>query len=454
MKKLVLFFLLICAPCLFANQEDNQILVVDNGLEMFEWDLEFVSFAEQSVEVNACFLGGTIAQRLFAALDVRLSEASQLHAYILTAAILLEKEDWEYIELLRAKYPGRFHFQLNVTVPTLTPDIAGIDNHCKMFIVDETYFSVGGTNLDQSQCTDGSYTPPRNNNKLSTLADSLPAGMRDQDIVGKGSFAQNLRKMFHQQYALWENYDRTGIFEKDVTKFEKNHYFEITQRGCADRFENLSEKRLLSSENMKLIGGGPHQKQNAITLAYVKLIEEAKEEIFIGNLYSCPVEPILDALLAAINRGVKLNFITNGVSEIAPQYTQFFCWANRIHYVPLFYGKTYHFWDAWTMDRQPLLNTRIFEYHLKDVLYHKKMMIIDGKKCVVGSYNLGYRSHMGDYELIVEMDSEEIASDLRRVLERDLMYSREVLPKEACAWYFDPLKVSLGEMQKRFHGLL
>jgi phosphatidylserine/phosphatidylglycerophosphate/cardiolipin synthase-like enzyme len=267
--------------------------------------------------------------------------------------------------------------------------------------------------------------------------------------------AKMLRQNFHKFYALWENYNKTSIFENNPETFaQRNHYFSVTHPTSVEKFDQSERRRTLQNGQIKMIFGGPHQKQNEITKEYARIIREAKEEIVIANLYFCPVEPIFKALIDAVKRNVKLTVITNGVSAVAPSYTKFFCWANRIHYLPLFYGKTFHFWHANSLATLPIKNTHIFEYHVRDILLHKKMMIVDDKISIIGSYNLGPRSDLGDYELILEIDSKEVASDLRKVHEKDLKYSREISVDEACEWYFDPFILSLGEIQKRFHGLL
>ena len=345
--------------------------------------------------------------------------------------------------------------EFTASVAVMWPDITGIDNHAKCFIVDEKYFSLGGTNLDVAACTEGTWTPPRNYNKSPLISQIWPSGMRDQDLVGKGELASQLRHHFHKFYALWENYNRTGVFEKDPEKFaNNNHYFQVTQRAAVAKFDQSEKRRFLNRDKVKILIGGPHQQLSLITQEYVRLIDAAQKEIIIANLYFCPVDSIFQALLRAVNRGVKITVITNGVSDMAPDYTQYFCWANRIHYVPLFYGRTFLLWDQWNMGGLPVKDTRIFEYHVKDILLHKKMMIVDGRTLVVGSYNFGSRSDNGDYELVLVAESEELAEDLKKVHEKDLSHSRQVFPAEACSWYFDPFKVSLGELQKRFHGLL
>lgn len=456
MNKFLIAILLVFSIFSISAEEKNFIIVPDNGLEMFHWDLDFVREAQESIEISACFLGGTIAQELLAAIDLRLQQVPDLQVYFLTTPILLEVPDFEMIAYLEAQYPNNFHLQHSSTVITIWPDIVGIDNHIKMFIVDGKYFSAGGTNLDQNQCTEGTYPLPRNYNKfVNALSESLPCGMRDQDIVGSGPMAEEMRETFHNFYALWESYNQTGSLEKDPEKFRgRSHYFKVTKRAHIQRFETFKNKHTLESHQIKMIVGGPHQARNAIQEEYVRLIREAEKEILIANLYSCPVGPIFNALTEAVQRGVKLTLLTNGVSDVAPAYTKFFCWANRIHYVPLFYGGAFHFWEAGSMGDREVKDTHIFEYHVQDVLLHKKVMVVDGKKCVVGSYNLGTRSDKGDFEMIMRIDSKAVAADIEEIIGRDLQLSREISPQEACTWYFDLITSYLGEMQMKFHGLL
>lgn len=448
------FFLTLCFPQ-FGN-ESNTIIIPENGLEMFHWDLDFVKEAQESIDISAVFLGGDIATELLDALDLRLTQVSTLQVYLLTSPYLLEPKDWDYLKKLQDKYRERFQVELATTVTMIYPDLSAIDNHIKMFIVDEKYFSTGGTNLDYPQCSEGTITPEKKTkDKIYPLCESLPAGMRDQDIVGRGPMAKQLREVFFKIYALWEDFNRTGVLKRDPEEFKnKTHYYPVTKKGHVARFENSQEHIELNPQQMRLICSGPYQTQNAITTAYVRLIHEAKEEIAIGNLYFNPREPIFNALLDAVNRGVKLTVITNGISEISPKYAEFYCWANRMQYVPLFYGKTFTFWDAPTLEQKPIKNTRIFEYHVRDMLYHKKVMMIDGKKAIVGSYNLGTRSDLGDYEMVCEIDSPQVTQALFKIYARDVAHSRQISPKEARDWYFDPLKSTLAELQKRFHGLL
>lgn len=445
------FFLLLCLfTCGFA-QEKNAIHVCDNGLEMFAWDLEFIRHAEHSIDVAACFFGGEIAREMLGEIEKRLAVCPDLKAHILTTPILFEQADYDLVDRLRRTYPDRFHLEHAVNVTIVWPDVTGIDNHVKMCVVDEWYFSMGGTNLEDGQCTDGTYTPERHHHrKLNSVAKQLPAGMRDQDIVGRGPIASEMRQTFYKLFSIWHHHNQTGTLIRDPEHFADNsYYFDVPSHPHIAAFE---DKPLIDA-SLRYILSGAHQEKNAITEEYVRLINSAEHEIKIANLYLNPQGPILPALLDAVNRGVKLTVITNGIRDL-PEASQYFGWGNRLTYVPLFYGKKFSHFRYPAARRATPKNTRIFEYNVDDVFLHKKMMTIDDHTFLVGSYNLGLKSHIGDYETIMVIESKEAVAAVNAVFAKDLAHSKEVTTDEALGWYFNPLTAHLGALQQRLHGLL
>lgn len=458
-------FLWICLCTVFflsssslKAKEDTAIIVCDNSLEMFEWDLEFVRQAKQSVEWSACFAGGKILQRMLAVMEERLQACPNLQVSILTTPIFITSEDQEFIDRLWKLYPNNFHLEHASNVPMVWPEVAAIDNHLKILVVDEKYFSVGGSNFEDALCSDGTFTPPRNP-RTDPIHAGQPAGVRDQDVVGRGPIAKQLREAFYSHCALWKHYNETKKLERDPAKFKENNgWFPLDPaiaRPVVSSFE-MSEDKIASIDEteVKMFLGGPHQKFNDITQEYIRLINSAKEEIVIANLYFSPPEPLAKAIYAAVKRGVKLTVITNGVYDDSPMYNQFTAWANRVSYTPIFYGQTFHFWDAWSAAKKEVKNTQVFEYRVPDILYHKKVMVIDGETFVIGGYNTGIKSHIADYEIILVFNSFKAAQTELKILEKDKALSERISPKQAFDWYFNPVTSFLGESQKRFHGLL
>lgn len=461
MNKFAALLLFICTPFIgFAEEvappsENNVIIVCDNGLDMLAWDHEFIALAQQSIEINACFCGGPLLRKLIAACEERLLACPNLLVRFIGSDVLQEDEDAALIVEMQKRYPVRFKFQHTANVLALFPDYSTIDNHVKCVIIDEKYFSAGGTNLDELLCSNGTYTPERN--KKGGFGQNGPAAARDQDVVGRGPMAKLLRVLFYKHFAMWEDYsNKNGTqFVRDPEVFKDNNLYwplDPNLEIVVTSFD--TDSRLRQVPKMELVLGGPMQKSNLITEAYVKLIKEARQEIVIGNMYFNPVPTVRKEFLNAANRGIDITLYTNGISEMAPSYTSLFCWANRINYAPLFYGRDFHYWDAFTAKNQPLRKTRIFEYNVKDILYHKKVMVVDRRYSIVGSYNLGTRSDSSDYEMVLVIDSPEVAQDLLEVFGRDRPLSVEVKPSDALSWYFDPMIGYIAGTQQQFHGFI
>lgn len=421
---------------------------------MLAWDLDFLNQATQSIEFGAYVSGGKVFYAIMDKIKRRLEVCPDLQVYVLASPSMFQESDKEIVSYLSENYPSNFHIQYSNYIFSFFTESATIENHMKFLVVDEHYFSVGGTNFHENLCTEGTTTPSRKEGE-SIVEAGLPAGTRDQDVVGKGPVAKDLRVMFHKIFAMWEHYFETREHIVDPELFSDNNYYRELRKNTrpyAKRFEK--SENLIKTSSIRMIYSGSMHCPNKITEEYVRLIDNSKEEISIGNFYSAPVKPIFNALLNAVNRNVDLTVITNGTWENSPHYCKFIGWSNRMRYVPFYYGREYHFWEKSEAASDKLFNTRIYEYHVNDILYHKKLMVVDRRYVVIGSYNLGMKSDSYDYELVLVIDSEEAAKNVLKVLEKDKKFSTEMHPKQAREWYFNPFLSYLGALQDQFNGYL
>lgn len=455
MKKIFLLAVLMWTTLSFAAlRKDNALYLCENGLEMLDLDITLIRQAKSSIEIQACIFGGDICQRLLDELAKRLSEVGDLQVYIAVAPILIEIEDRAKIDQLKALYPNRFHLQYQHDIPLILPNIALMQCHSKFVIIDERYFSIGGTNLEESLCNDGTFTPPKKPRPGIARA-NIQAGARDQDVVGVGPLATELRRVFFTVWTMWQDAIEGKTFDLDPehVKDRVNVPTVPEDKRCfSAEFE--SNPKLISMPSLKFIFSGPMHKPNHIAKEYIRLIQGAKKEIVMAHLYFNPSTEIFEALKQASARGVSTTLITNGARETSPMSATYFSWANRINYVPLFYGRDYHFWETWKAASDPVRPVKIHEYAVKNIMYHKKVLVVDRHLIIIGSFNLGVKSDKWDYETVVVIDSEEMAADLLKIIERDKSLSAEVTPSEARNWYFDPIKSFLGMHQKQLHTLL
>jgi phosphatidylserine/phosphatidylglycerophosphate/cardiolipin synthase-like enzyme len=270
--------------------------------------------------------------------------------------------------------------------------------------------------------------------------------------VGRGPLAHDFRVMYHQIYALWEHFEAGGIFESDPEKFKENHFFSVkSEESFVPRFDDSPS--LIETPHIKMFVCAPC-KENPITQEYIRLVKGAKKEIKIANFYFNPIFPLFEEIRKAVRRGIHLHLITNGKWEHSPFYCNFLGSGNRVNYVPILFGHEYHFWQWWEVSQTPHYDTRIFEFEVPDVLYHKKVMVVDQRYTIIGSYNLNLKSDYGDFELVLVIDSEPAANAVLKVLEKDRTFSREISREFAIDWYFDPIHAYEGAFQKLFQGFL
>ena len=449
--RFIALLLFISFSYLAAAEEDNKIIICQDSLDMVRWDIEFIRHAKHSIDASVCFFGGEVARKFLEEIEFRLAVCNDLQVHVLASHFLMEQEDYKCVERVLSKYPNNFHIEYAEIITAFSPDVGGYDNHIKALVVDEKYFSFGGTNIYDTQHTDGTKKEVRKKNKNVLV----PGGFRNQDVVGSGPIAKQIRETICQAFALWHHYRNTSCFEKDLNAFIRNkYYFPVKDKPHVEKFDLSNRLIKISDNQIRLIKSGPHQSSNMITDEYISLIRKAKNEIKIGNLYFFPPDTIFDAIFDAARRGVKITIITNGLGDTTPDMNKYYGWANRIGYLPVFHGRSYHLWEYFSAKKQKPFDVHIYEYNVEDILFHKKWMMVDNHICIIGSYNLGTKSHCFDYETVLVFDSDEIVKESEKMYDIDLHFSKEVTHEEALDWYFNPITSAAGELQKKSSGLI
>lgn len=126
-----------------------------------------------------------------------------------------------------------------------------------------------------------------------------------------------------------------------------------------------------------------------IELAYRKAIGDAREEIIIANAYFLPGRSLRQALINAVQRGVRVRLLLQGRYEYFMQY----------HAVRPVYG--------------PLLRAGVEIHEYSPSFLHAKVAVIDGHWATVGSSNLDPLSLLLAREANVVVDDMRFAGELR-----------------------------------------
>jgi len=131
-----------------------------------------------------------------------------------------------------------------------------------------------------------------------------------------------------------------------------------------------------------------------ITESYLEMFRKAKSHVYLMSPYFLPGSELLKAIIQAADRGVKINLILAGISDV-----QVAKHAERYMYRQIFKH-----------------NIHIYEYQPK--VLHGKLATFDSKWTTVGSYNLNNISAYASVELNLDIDNAAFAHDVEQRLLR------------------------------------
>ncbi len=115
--------------------------------------------------------------------------------------------------------------------------------------------------------------------------------------------------------------------------------------------------------DLRLVGDTPRTDDSLVYQTYVDRIERARRRIWIANAYFVPPPPMVRALFAAAARGVDVQVLVPGVSDLGIMRR-----AARAEY------------RRWLG-----AGLRLFEY--QSIMMHSKMALVDDDWCTVGTFN-------------------------------------------------------------------
>lgn len=199
--------------------------------------------------------------------------------------------------------------------------------------------------------------------------------------------------------------DTNARIEGPVVRFLQTAFAEswLEATGIAiggdDYFPHLEPKGNLSAQIVKSSPtGGSFQNYMLFLLS----INSAKTSVLITNPYFIPDEVMTNALLKAVERGVRVVVLVPGKSDSRFTYT-----ASRSHYGKLLLG-----------------GVKVFEYQAS--LMHAKTIVADGVWATIGSTNFDNRSFALNQEINLTVYDKGTAQKLEKIFSDDLKYSKEI----------------------------
>lgn len=157
---------------------------------------------------------------------------------------------------------------------------------------------------------------------------------------------------------------------------------------------------------VRAVANLPDQMLFPVRGAYIDAINRATVSVEISQGYFLPDRIIVDALLAAVERGVEVRLLI-------PEYSNHVVadWAARALIQPLLAG-----------------GVRIFLF--RHAMIHAKTMTVDGRWTTIGTTNLDRLSLTGNYEINLEIYDGDLARAMIDVFAVDMSNSRELTIEE------------------------
>lgn len=462
MRNLILFVVFIVQPfCTLSAipfsdslmESGHSAYLTKDADETTEWKSLLIQEANTSLEISTGYCLGQVFENLLREVHLKLESNSSIkvHMHMFQVLGFISTDHIGYLEALKTLFAGRFYYVITTDSDVLKQeDKAYIsENHTKLIIVDEKYYLLGGTNLvDPLSSKDVNKYPIANN----LAGQFFPRAAYDMDAIIRGPMAKKLRKEFFNLLALHDSGEsiqsHVGEFQPETTAY---YPVEEGDKACIAHFDDNAD----TAHDVRVFGviAGPRMQLHTIGNMYEQTIKNARESIDIGNMYFFPRKTIYEELMRAVNRNVALSVVTNGLREdnaLNNISIDMYGYINRLNYFPVMAGRHYSMWEMFSSINADKGNTEIYELKVSSVLYHKKVMTVDGRYSIIGSYNLGMKSEDAAYEVATIIDSPIIAAQMKAVLADDQTHSEKISFTRALGWYFNPYYNITEAIEKRF----
>lgn len=157
--------------------------------------------------------------------------------------------------------------------------------------------------------------------------------------------------------------------------------------------------------SLQIVSSGPDSDLQQIKLGYLKLINSARDRIWIQSPYLIPDDSVLDALRVAAMSGVDVRIMIPNMPDHAFVYRASQYYARQ------------------------LADEGITIYFYRNGFMHAKTMVVDGKMSSVGSANMDFRSFKLNFEINTFVYDHKVADQLEQIYMQDVRLSKVMTPE-------------------------
>lgn len=407
--------------------ENGSGLILKDSIESKKYKLDLIRNAQTSIFLSS-YMGEESFDEALDLIKERMEQKKELKVFILGSDLFLTASNKKRLEELNTLHPDRFFCVFNPEIYYSEHPSGGgprlSTNHIKLMAIDQGAYTISGGSALRPFWTDvtGEDHLPQLKTGLFNLYNPLEAkGFRDMDFAfkssprgaGMTSFLEGAKLML--RYAHMQS-PELAIKLKTQFLTLMRAPLPVTTVPSIDTHPDKVDRF-----GMKVYSTGPDHVQNSYLHALLDLVNNAQEKIVIAQMFFHPPQELIDALIEASERGVKIEIITNSKTEEIPLAHRFFSDLAQVKYRQLFEGE----------DRD---NVKVHEFYRANTTYHKKVVIVDDQYTAFGSSNFGFKcleENPADYEFNSIVDSQAFASKTMDVLNRDISLSQEVDPESA-----------------------
>jgi cardiolipin synthase len=335
----------------------NRIELLLNGDQIFPAKLAAIKAAKKNINfAQYVFEEGQASADIARALAQRCQEGLAVH--VLLDAVGSLNIPGEYRQVM---VDGGCHVESFRPLSSFAFDRLNYRNHRRIMVVDGRLGITGGSGLSGKWSGNG-----------------LTEGhWRDTDVLVEGPVVEQLQAAFVENWL-----EATGV-----------------ALGGDDYFPALGQRGPLQAQ---IVRSSPAGGSAAMYSTFLLAMAASKKSIYITNPYFVPDDKMIQTLIRAAQRGVRVVLLIPGAID-----------HNIVR-------------QASRAELGRLLKAGVEVYEYQAALLHAKTMVIDGVWATVGSTNLDRRSFALNDELNLVVYNDGVAAKLRTVFEQDLQHSRQV----------------------------
>lgn len=314
-----------------GSSEHNQIEMIDDDVQAYKTLIELIEQSQKQISIETYIF--EVDKTGQAIIDALINKAKQgVEVRLLLDAIGSFSLYLNSKPLAELKKTGGQVAFFQPIWPNIITNQINLRNHRKIYLFDQQTLLTGGLNLSD-------------------------------DYLGETEQSRWLDLLFQIQGPACFHYQY--IFNED--------WFYTTKEKLSPA--NISAANE-GSEVLQAIPSGPDIESDTLYEVLLHAIYQAKEEIRIASPYFIPNNNVMNALLIAIKRGIKVILLTPEKSD---------------HWIFDFGRSSY---------TRELIEAGGEAYYYPHKMMHAKLILIDRELAISGSANLDYRSLFLNYEMV------------------------------------------------------